>query len=125
MKFEIAFLVVIGIIVAIASAVLFRSGNTAMASAVILGFVASSAYMLIGFFSTIKAFDKPAASFYRLFFGSLSIRFLFFLATLFVIYKFTPVSVLSFAVFFILFYVIFQGLEIRYIWQKLERQKLK
>ncbi len=125
MKVEFAIIFLLLIITAIVTAVFFKSGDSSLAGAIILAFVISFIYMAIGFISTSKAFSKPTTLFYRLFFGGLAVRFLFFLATLFIVYKYTTVSIFAFALSFMMFYVIFQGLEIRYIWRKLEQQKIK
>lgn len=125
MKIERTLLFFLLVIAVIVTTSLFLSGNPALAGAIILAFVISFVYIGIAFISTSKAFARSSASFYRLFFGGLVIRFIFFIATLFVVYKFTSISILAFAISFILFYVIFQGFEIRYIWKKLDHQKLK
>jgi len=125
MKIDAVIILLLIIVVIIASASLFILDHAPLAIAIDIGFITSLVYILIGFFSIYRSFGKPSTIFYRSFFGGLAIRFLLFLATLFILYKFSSISVSIFTLSFIAFYVVLQGLEIRYVWQKLENQKLK
>ncbi len=117
----IAFLAVI-FLVAVATVALLKFGFTALASAIIGGFTASFLYILIGYLSIRKAFAKPAVKFYRLFFGGLAVRFLLFIMTLVLIHRFVNIPIFGFILSFIGFYIVFQILEMHFIWQKLEKR---
>ena len=117
----VAFLAVI-FLVAVATVALLKFGFTSLASAIVGGFTASLLYILIGYISIQKAFAKPAVKFYRLFLGGLAVRFLLFIITLVLVYRFVNIPIFGFILSFIGFYIVFQIFEMHLIWQKLEKR---
>lgn len=125
MKIDVLILIIVFVSVVLGSASLFILGHSSLAIAIDIAYAAGIVYSLIGFWTVFRSFHKPSAVFYRAFFTGLAIRFVLFLVTLIYIYKFTEISIAVFGISFVLFFVLFQGLEIHILWQKLERQKSK
>ena len=125
MKIDAFIIILVIISVIIVSASLFILGHSTLARAINVAFITSLVYSLIGYVTTFRSFNKESTVFYRTFFAGLAVRFVLFIITIVLIYKFTEISIAVFGISFVLFFIIFQGLEIHILWQKLERQKLK
>lgn len=123
MKINAAIVAITFLAIIASTVVLYANGKATLALAIDVGFLTSFVYIIIGFVSISKSFGKSTTAFYRFFFGGLAIRFILFLATLLILFKYSTISIAVFGLSFIFFYVIFQTLEIRFIWQKLENQK--
>lgn len=88
-----------------------------------VGFFISFVYIVLAYYTIRFAFGKSAKTFYRVMFGGMAFRFLFFLLCLFIVYKLTPLPITGFVVAFMVFYVIFQIFEARLVLREMKRQK--
>lgn len=102
---------------------LFYAGKTDILTEVSVGIFASYVMVVFNYFNSRHAFVKSTTKFYRAIFGGMAVRFLFFIAILFVIHKFTTLSLAGFILSFVMSYVIFQIFEIRFIVNQLKKQK--
>lgn len=80
--------------------------------------------IVVSYLISRRAIDQSTAQFYRLIFGGMAGRFLFFIAALFVIFKWTDWSLAGFIISFAMFYAVLQILEIMFITKQL-RQKTR
>ena len=100
-------------------------GGTSVLKAVIIGYILSLGNITLGYFSIRWSFRKSAKIFYLVIFGGLAVRFIIFFMMLFLIVKFTSLSVTGFAFSFIVFYVFLQYQEIRFINDELKASQKK
>ncbi len=122
-KIDVLLIAFVLISVVACTSLFYSSGSPLLATAIATGFISSLIYIVIGFASIYNAFDKTSIVFYRMFLGGLAVRFLLFIITLIYIYKCTSIPIIAFVISFILSYIFFQTVEIRLVWQKLEKQK--
>ncbi len=73
-----------------------------------------------GFLINRRAYGMPTG-FYRLIFGGMAGRFVFFILAMVIIYKFTDWSPATFIVAFALFYAVLQGIEIRFLTRQFKK----
>ena len=125
MKIDVILIALILISVPIGITALLSLGYHATAQAISVGAVASVVYIVIGFVSMLKSFGKPSTTFYKIFFIALAARFILFIVTLYIIHKYTSISIAVFGISFTIFYILFQSFEIRFMWKRLESQKTK
>ncbi|RQW02567.1 hypothetical protein EH223_12090 [candidate division KSB1 bacterium] len=100
-------------------------GLTQWAVTVIFGFFISFAYIIFSYMTMRHAFHKSSSIFYRALFGGMAIRFIFFLLSLFFVFRFTRLPIAGFVLSFILFYVIFQFFEARIVLNEIGKSKDK
>jgi hypothetical protein len=111
------------VIYGIAVLTLFFADKTDRLPEVSIGLLVSYTMVVFSYFNSRHAFVKSTPQFYRAIFGGMAIRFIFFIAVLFVIYKFTSLSLAAFILSFVVSYVVFQIFEIRFIVNQLKKQK--
>jgi hypothetical protein len=88
-----------------------------------VGFFISFVYIVLAYFTIRQAFGKSTRDFYRIMFGGMAFRFLFFLLCLFIVYKMTSLPIIGFVLAFMVFYVIFQIFEARLVLREMKKQK--
>ncbi len=102
----------------------FFSGISVFKS-VLLGYLTSVVSIIAGYYSLQWAFNKNAKTFYIVLYGGMALRFLLFIAIMFVLYLFFPEwSLTAYVISFVVFYVLMQIFEINIINRELKRNKL-
>ena len=78
--------------------------------------------IVLSYFSLQRAFKRDSGRFYRSIISGMAIRFVIFLLIVFNIHRSTNLSLTGFIISFVLFYVLFQWIEIRFIVSELKKK---
>jgi hypothetical protein len=90
---------------------------------VLCGYVVSLANILIAFFSTKWAFHKENKTFLMVFLGGMGTRVVLLISALFFVRTFLDVSMLSFSISLVGFYLLLQVFEVFYVQKQLLSKK--
>mgnify|MGYP005845898453 CR=1 FL=1 len=110
------------LLLGIAVLVLFFAKRLDLFVETVASLTVSLLLIVVSYSVSRRAFDRSTAQFYRLIFGGMAGRFLFFMAALFIVFKWTDWSLAGFVISFAMFYAVLQILEIMFITRQL-RQK--
>ncbi len=91
--------------------------------AVVYGFFVSLINIASAFFSIKWAFDKPLRTFFAVVLGGMGIRMLVLATALFFVWKFTQIPLIGFIVSLVIFYLLLQFIEIRFVQKSLADRK--
>lgn len=103
--------------------VLHLSGRDDLIMAVVYGFFVSLINIASAFFSIKWAFDKPLRTFFAVVLGGMGIRMLVLATALFFVWKFTQIPLIGFIVSLVIFYLLLQFIEIRFVQKSLADRK--
>jgi len=92
-------------------------------SEIILGYVVSLLIFILGFISINWAFNKSLKIFMAIVLGGMFFRFILIAMALFLFIRFTDIHILYFILSFVIFYLIYQVYEIRFINMRLSKGK--
>lgn len=102
---------------------LLHFGGTGYLMAALLSYVLSLFIVIISYGSIRRTFSKSPKVFYSTVFIGMAIRFFLFIAALYIVFKFTNLPILGFVITFMLFYIIFQILEVKLVVKELNQKR--
>ncbi len=82
---------------------------------IISGYLASLILFLLGFISVNWSFKKPLKTFMSIVIGGILVRLVIISILIFIILRYTELSVVYFIMSFVFFYIIYQFFEFRFI----------
>ncbi len=114
-------LIAVGAIVLVTSAAVLHYYPNAMPEAG-LGLGLAGFFFLLNRLINRQILMTVTDRFYRLLLGGMAVRFLFFIAVLFLIKNIKSLSLAEFVLFFVLYYLLLQAAEIQSIYQRLKQR---
>jgi hypothetical protein len=103
---------------------IYYFGGLGFLKVTLLSYVSSLAIVLFSYGSIRYTFSKSAKVFYTAIFVGMVLRFFVFLVVLYIVYKFSNLPILGFVVTFMLFYIIFQIQEVKFVVKELNQKRV-
>jgi len=101
---------------------LFHYGYSESANSLVLGFMLSAVLFSSGYYSIKWAFRRKGKLFYTIILGGMFFRLVIFITTLILITYVWHLPVVGFVGSFMMFYIIFQIFEIRFVKKELQNK---
>ncbi|NIA31570.1 MAG: hypothetical protein GWP06_16890 [Actinobacteria bacterium] len=98
-------------------------GGASIAKAVLSGYIFSLFNIIFSYVSISWSFSKNSKIFFKTIYAGMALRFSGFILVLFIIYKFTKISLIAFIISFMIFYIFLQYYEIKLVNKQMQNQK--
>lgn len=98
-------------------------GGASIGNAVLLGYLISLFNIVFSYVSITWSFGKSSKTFFKMIYAGMGIRLIGFILALFIIYKFTKISLLAFVISFMIFYIFLQYYEIKLVNKQMQNSK--
>lgn len=95
--------------------------NENLISEIVYGYAVSLFIFILGFLSINWAFNRSLKTFMAIVLGGMFVRFLLIAVALFLFMRFTDIQIFYFIFSFVIFYLIYQFYEIRFINMRLSK----
>lgn len=108
----------------VSSVLVLNFGNANLVEGLLYGYLVSLLNILLAFFSTKWALDKPNKIFFKVILGGMGVRFIILLSAIFFVGKFTRIPFQSFVLSLVGSYLILQYFEFKLLQKQPSIQKV-